>query len=142
LMEFSAEDPDQPRTRVIHSATQGRIGSFTGMALSRDEVLWISGVHGLARVAPPARNISPETEWQEYVLPQELQLENLSEPELDDDGGVNLMVEMMFDHKKTVVTFDGHKWVVRPTGPENFFCAWRGPNKTFCAGTSESLFQW
>jgi signal transduction histidine kinase len=142
LMEFSAKDPDHPRTVVLREAARTGIGSFSGMAISPDGVLWICGAHGLARAANQARNLSPEMSWQEFVPPQSLQLENLISPEADDSGGITVVAESAATHEKIAVTFDGHHWTVLPAGPENFLRAWRGPNRTFWAATTESLFQW
>jgi hypothetical protein len=142
LIEFSTEDPDQPRTTVIRDAAQTRIGPFTGMALEHDGTLWICGASGIAKAADPARNVTPQTQWQEFVPPDTLQLGNLTAPEPDDNGGITLIGEAASNHQKTPLTFDGAQWTVRPGGSENFIRAWRGPGRSFWAATSESLFQW
>lgn len=142
LMEFSAEEPDHPRTRVIRTTAQTGIGSFTGMAIGPDGGVWICGEHGVAKASPPARNLSPETVWQHYALPGALILNNLSGLEPDSDGGITIVAESTVSHKKIVATFDGNKWTTRPAGSEDFRHAWRGPNGAIWAATSEALFQW
>lgn len=142
LMEFAADDPDHPATICLLDAAQARIGSFTGMKLSPDGGVWISGAHGVAKAPAPARNLSADTLWQDDVPPQNLGLENLSEPEPDDDGGVTVVAESTVNHEELVATWDESQWIVRPAGQEKFFRAWRGPGRAFWAATSESLFQW
>ena len=87
LLEYSAENPDEPQTIPVRAAAQIRIGPFTGMAAARDGGLWISGTRGLAWVAGPVRSLGPETAWQEHVAPDLLQGWNLSQPIPDDAGG-------------------------------------------------------
>ena len=142
LGEFSEENPDEPRTIIMRAAAQTQIGSFIGMTLSREGGLWIGGTRGLARVTGPARNLEPNSTWQEYIPPEFLSISNLSQPVSDDDGGVTLVAESAVDHQKMVVMFDGHNWTALPAGSRNFFHAWRGPDQAIWAATAESLFQW
>ncbi len=142
LLEYSAENPDKPQTILVRAAAQTRIGLFTGMATARDGGLWISGTRGLAWVAGPVRSLGPATAWQEHVAPDLLQGCNLSQPTPDDAGGVTLIAESAITHQKMVVRFDGYNWVILPAGSRNFFCAWRGADRTFWAVTPDSLCQW
>jgi signal transduction histidine kinase len=142
LVEFSDASPARPQTTIICSAAQMGMGPFTGMALSSDEALWICCSHGAAKTATLARNLTPATTWQIFRPPATAKIENLTRPEPDDDGGVTFIADSSANHEKVAVTFDGNQWAERPAGTENFFCAWRGPNRTFCAASRQSLFQW
>ena len=142
LMEFSGENPEAPRTRILHPAAQTRIGPFTGMAVSPNGGLWICGAQGLARLPGPLRNLGSQTIWQEYFPPDSLLSNHLSRPESGMEGGVTLLAESTVNHEPTVVTFDGQHWEARPAGPRKFFRAWSGPGHTLWAVTTESLFQW
>jgi signal transduction histidine kinase len=142
LIEFSAEDPAHPHTIVLGTAARTGIGQFKGMAISPGGGMWLCGEHGVAKESEPARNLDPETQWQEEVLPQKLQLENLNNPEPDADGGITVLADSTVNHQKVAATFDGQRWTVRPDCPENCFSAWRGPGLTFWAATPKSLFQW
>jgi signal transduction histidine kinase len=141
ISEFSAEDPAHPQLADLCTAAQMQIGSFTGMALAGDGGLWVCGARGLARAPGPVRNLSAQTQWQKYIPLVTSQLEGLSEPE-PDDAGVTLIGVSAVNHEKVVVTFDGRQWTARSAGTEKFFCAWRGPDHSLWAVTSESLFQW
>ncbi|HEV2319139.1 MAG TPA: ATP-binding protein [Verrucomicrobiae bacterium] len=142
VVEFSDARPGRPETTVICSAAQLAMGQFTGMALSSDGALWICGEHGSAKAAALARNLTPAITWQIFRLPATERLGNLSTPEPDDEGGVTFIAESSENHSKVAVTLDGNQWLVRASGAENFFCAWRGPNRTFWAASRQSLFQW
>ncbi|HUE36621.1 MAG TPA: hypothetical protein VMO20_04470, partial [Candidatus Acidoferrum sp.] len=141
ITEISLEDPAHPQTTVICTMDQLQIGQFTGIALSYDGGLWISGDSGIAKTGGLARNLDPQTAWQKYFPPKTWQLKNFSAPEPDDDGGITLIAESSASRQKAVTTFDGIRWSLRPAA-EEFFRAWRGPNKTSWAATKESLFQW
>ena len=142
LMEFLNENPDAPRTSSLRLAAQGKIGDFTGMAVSHDESLWISGTRGLAKIAGPARNLEPDTTWQEYTPPAALAASHFSQPVPGKDGSVMLVGESAANHQKVVVTFEGENWAALPAGTRNFFCAWREPDQTLWAVTTNALFQW
>jgi signal transduction histidine kinase len=142
LMEFSAEDPDAPRSMVLRRAEASQIGNFTGMAVAHDGNLWLTGEHGVARLAGPVRNLGPNTAWQEYAPPAGLQIENLRRPEPDDAGGITLMAESALGRQPVVVMFDGASWTSLPAGTGNFQRAWRGPDGVIWAATGESIFQW
>ena len=142
VVEFSAARPAHPQTTVICSAAQMQFGQFTGMALSPDGGLWICGDHGAAKTTTLARNLEPTSIWQVFDVPEKMRLTGLNEPEPDDDGEVTFIAESAANHQKAAVTFDGTEWVVRPAGVENFFRAWRGPDRIFRAATAQSLYQW
>jgi signal transduction histidine kinase len=142
IMEFSSEDPVHPETTTICTAAQLQIGPFTGMAVSHDGTLRICGERGVAKADGLARNLNPQTSWQEYLPPETLPAGNFSAPEPDDNGSITLIAESDITHQGAVATFDGRQWVDRPAGPEKFFRAWRGPDGTFWAATPESLFKW
>ena len=107
LMEFSAEDPDAPRTVVLHRAEETRIGNFTGMAVAHDGNLWITGEHGVARVTGPVRNLGPTTVRGRNLRRRTAwQIDGLSRPEPDEAGGITLMAAAAGGRQNAVVTFD------------------------------------
>ena len=59
LLEFDADEPDNPQTVLLRSADQASLGSFQTMSPARDDGLWISAARGVAKVAGPLRNVKP-----------------------------------------------------------------------------------
>jgi signal transduction histidine kinase len=141
LMEFLSGKSENQSLALLPAETL-RIGSFTGMAEARDESLWVSGTRGLARATGPVRNLKPGAACQEYLPPESLQLRNFSQPIPGDDAAVTLVAESSASRERVVVTFDGPDWTVLPAGPRNFFRAWREPDLTVWATTTNALFQW
>jgi hypothetical protein len=141
LTEFLDDNINEPKTVSLLAASQAAIGDFTGMAVSRDEGLWISGTHGLIKMDGPVRNLDPKTNHREYVWSGSLPLTNFNRP-IPAAGGVTVMAEITADHQKAAVTFDGGRWAVFPAASHDFFCAWRGPGRTLWAATAKSLFEW
>src|SRR2546428_11218157 len=70
---FNAPPADGAQTRVLRSASQTRLGTFSSMTVARDGGLWLAGARGLAKGPAPLRNLKPETDWQGYVPPDPLQ---------------------------------------------------------------------
>jgi signal transduction histidine kinase len=143
LMEFNSEDPDHPRTKVLHTVSQTRLEKFSSMTLpiTRDGGLWIAGGRGLAQVPGPVRNLKPESEWREHLPPEELHIQNLAAPHEDQQGGVTVLAESSTNHEKLVVHFDGQNWTTQAANNERLRQAWRGPDGKFWAATIEALFQ-
>jgi len=141
LLELNEVTPDQPVVDVLRTAAQTQIGSFTQLAPSHDGGLWVSGTRGLAKLPGPLRNLKPQTPWQEFIPPSALQAGQLQEPHEDADGGVTLAAESTQTHEKLIAYFDGLQWTTWAAGTGRVRQAWRGPDKTFWAFTSSSLFQ-
>jgi len=141
LMEFNAEDPDHPHTTILRAAGQTQLGEFHGMVVARDGGLWISGARGLARMPGPAGNLKPDGEWREYIPPASLGIQNLQEPQEDNQGGITAVGESTGNQQMMVIYFNGLGWETQSVGAEKIRFAWRGPDKTLWAATMGSLFQ-
>ena len=150
LMEFNGENPDRPQTRLLKAASESAIGRFYGMASARDGGLWITGARGLARVPGPLRALKPETEWREYLLPDNLGIENLQvpqeerlkQPQPDASFFVTALGETRTNDAKVVVCFDGRRWEILKSGDYKVRQAWRGPEKVSWGMAIDSVFQW
>ena len=141
LMEFNAKNSTLAQTSLLRAADQTQMGTYSGMIAAQDGGLWIAGTRGLAKIAGPARNVGPETEWREYTPPESLQIQNLQEPQEDEEGGVTVLAESSHNLQKAIVHFDGQHWIMLWTGVEKLRFAWRGPDKTCWAATIDSLFR-
>ena len=141
LLEYNSEDPDRPQTRTLHEAAHTRLERFYGLAPSRDGGLWVAGARGLAKVPGPIRNLKPETEWQDYLLPSSWQVKNLQGLHEDEDGGVSAIAESTTNQQRVVVYFDGRDWSFQPAGNEKLRQSWRSLDRTRWAMSTETLFE-
>jgi len=141
LMEYDAENPGQPQTRVLLRSDQTRLGKFTGMTVARDGGLWITGSRGLGKAPRLALRPGLEKSWNDYLPPEPLQIQNLREPREDDEGGVTLIAESSTDGHKVVARFDGLDWAAQPAGVENVRRAWQSSDKILWVATTNSLYQ-
>ncbi len=141
LFEFNADRPEHPRTTLLRRAGQTGLEKFTGMIVARDGGLWIAGARGLAKAPAPVRNLKPESEWQEYLAPATLGIQNLREPHEDAEGVVTTIAESSGNRQNLVVHFDGLHWTTAAVGAEKIRHAWRGPDRTSWAITATSLLQ-
>ena len=142
LLEFNFEDSERPRTRILRTASQTSLQRFSGLTLNREREVWVAGARGLAKAAGPLRNLKPETEWHEYISPESLHIQNLQCPSMDEEGGITMVAESSQSHQKIIAHFDLQRWTIEYAGTEKIRYAWRGPDKTRWAMTSNSLFQW
>lgn len=127
LIEFSVENPDQPRSTVLRKASQTGLEKFLGMTVVSDGSLWVSGQRGLAHVAGPLRNLTPESNWQEHLAPRLLQAENFEQPIADlSADGVTCAADSPSGDQKLVAHFDGQNWTAQPIVAEKIRGAWRG----------------
>ncbi len=141
LMEYNSEDPAHPHTKLLREAAQTHLGSFSGITSARDGGLWLVGGTGFARIPGPIRNLRPETIWSEYLVPDSMQVTNLQAVHEDEDGGVTAVGESATNAQRVVVYFDGHAWSAQAAGAEKFRQAWRGPDKSRWAMSTEGLFE-
>lgn len=154
LVEFNAERPDQPQTRVLRLASDTGLGNFTGMTPGRNGALWVCATRGLARIPGPLRNLKPDTAWAQFPLPASLGVENLQQavedgtPEREGPsdrariGRVTLLGESGSGHNKVVVTFDGQEWHATKPQPQKLRHAWRSADGIGWAMAIDSLWQW
>ena len=141
LLECNFEGTNRPQTRVLRRASQTAIGNFAGLAVARDGGRWIAGARGLAKVPAPARTLEPGSEWKEFVAPEPLQIQALQEPQVDEMGGVTTVAESLRSGQKVAVYFDGQRWTTQSVGAEKVRFAWRGPDQSVWAATTDSLWE-
>ena len=142
LLEFNAEDPDQPRTDVLLTAAQTQLEKFSGMTPARNGGLWIAGARGLAKVSGPVRKLKQASEWHDYLPPEALQLHDFQELHEDEEGVVTVVAESATNQQKALAHFDGEHWTAEVVPIEKIRFAWRGPDKTDWAATLNSFFEW
>ena len=142
LLEFDADAPDQPRTTVLLTAAQTQLEKFSGLARARDGGLWIAGERGLSKVSGPVRNLRPESEWHDSVLPEALQLHNLQAPQENEARVITALAEAATNSQKALAHFDGQHWTAEAVPIEKARYAWRGPDQTDWAVTIDSLCEW
>jgi signal transduction histidine kinase len=142
LAEFNAGNPGRATSRVCRRAADTRIGDFTGMVASRDGGLWISGAHGVARVPGPLKNLDTNTVWQEFAIPAAMNLNDLSAPVADPNGGLTLLAESADASQSLVVRFNAGEWTIIPAPGRSVIRAWLGPNGGLWAASGDALLEW
>jgi signal transduction histidine kinase len=142
LMEFSVEKPGAPRTTVLRTASQTGLQSFLGMTVAADGSLWIAGQLGIAHVPGPLRDLKPDSHWQEFLAPRNLQIENFQQPIADLEGdGITCVADLSSGDEKFAVHFDLQNWMVQPVSAEKLRGAWRGREGLTWVATINSLLQ-
>ncbi|HEY3860884.1 MAG TPA: ATP-binding protein [Verrucomicrobiae bacterium] len=138
LIECNAEDPAHFRVQTLREAG-ANLGQFSSMAVGVEDELWIVGERGLARVSGPQRSLSAASEWREFVVPASLHLLRLRHPQ-PDENGVTLAADSSQDGQSRMVHFDGDQWQARTLGAAQVSFAWRGPDNSYWACSSNRLF--
>ncbi len=142
LLEVNCDSPGNARVTVLRTAAQSQLQKFSSLGGARDGGLWISGEGGVAKVAGPLRNLKPESDWQEYVFPAAMQVQNMLEPHEQAEGHLTGVAQSGTNQQRVVVHLDGQQWSVETVGTERIRQAWRGPDNTCWAMTGSSLYQW
>ncbi len=142
LLEFNVEHPNEPKTFVLRMASSTGLQKFSGMTVAADGTLWLSGLRGLARAADSARNLKPDTAWDQYLAPANLQAEDFQQPVVDTDGtGVTCVAESQSSEQKLVTHFDGRNWTAQAVGTGKIRSAWRAQDGITWVVTINSLLQ-
>ena len=137
LLLFNSAD-SKSQSNVLRLANQTRLTKFSHWSAERNGGLWVSGLHGLARIPGPLRDLRADSPWREFVLPAEL--ENLQEPHEDQNGGVATLAESTVTHEKVLVYFDGRDWKTQSPGIQKLRYAWRAQDQTWWAMTISGLY--
>ncbi len=140
LMDCNVENHDRPQLTLIRAADKTGLQKFSNLAPARDGGLWVTGAKGLAKLPAPLRNLKPETQWQEHLLPDHLLVRNLREPVEDDAGGVTALAESSDAGQQVIAHFDGTQWIALPVVGEKLTQAWR-EGDIYWAMTLNSLYQ-
>jgi signal transduction histidine kinase len=142
LIEFNVENPDEPRTIVLRTASQTGLKQFLGMTVARDGSVWLAGTHGLAHATGTARNLKPDGEWRDYLAPPTLQADSFGQPLADIEGdGVTCAADSLSSEQRLIVHFDGENWTVQPFGTDKIRGAWRGQEGVTWVATINGLFE-
>ncbi len=145
LLEFSTEKPDQPLLTTLRQVSDGGLERFTGMAAAKDGGLWIVGARGVAKAPGPLRTLRPETAWREFLVPTELNCQNLRCLHERDQGGeisLTLLAEAAPGRQRLVLGFDGQRWTAGAPRPERLQEAWRGRGRSWWGMTPNALLEW
>lgn len=109
LLQFEAEDPEQPRVELLRRVDQTALGRFTKMIPARDGTLWLAGARGLEHSSEPIRNLRPDQTWLAATgSPPELFTPTLATPSPDE-----LAVRKIYE---TLVEPDGTTWATTSDG--------------------------
>lgn len=141
LMEFNVDRPEGTATRALLEASRTRLNGFLGMCLARSGGLWISGSRGLAKVVPPLRGAGSAAQWQEFLAPETLGVQNLVEPIEDESGALTLIADSLPGAKRTAVRFDGQSWSAQASSAEDLNLAWRSSDGKAWAINTSTLFE-
>jgi signal transduction histidine kinase len=138
LHEFEA---GENRTRLIRSSEKSGVGAFNEIHPGLDDSAWISGANGLIRVPGPLRQVQPETAFEEFILPPELNTAELQRPFETASGDVVMAGEDSITHRKLVVRWSHGHWEKWDLGGQNVRQAWGGRDGDLWMHTSGSVFR-
>jgi len=141
LMMFNAQAPRQPRKVLLRKADDLRLGAFLGLVLARDDALWVTAERGVAKIGGPARNVSPKSEWVEYLAPPDFGARNFQQPQEDATGGLTLLADPTQGEEKVVVHFENGHWNEPMDAGTRLRAAWRGPGGHFWSMSLRTLRQ-
>ena len=148
LIEF---DANANVSTVIHSVAGTRLERFLELSEARDGGVWVLGTRGLAKITGPIRHLTPQSEWQEFPLAENLRVplpERLFE---DDLGGLTVVVDSLADTnavglatlpRRAVVYFTGKAWSKPQVVPDNVRNAWRGSATTVWAQAKNAMLRY
>src|SRR5262245_13138062 len=118
LMEFTSDASAESKLETLRTAAQSGLERFNGMAPAADGGLWLAGLQGLAKAQGPLRNLRPDSEWRDYLIPSSLSLRNLQGPHDLGDAGVSMLADSLTNEPPSLVLFDGQNWSAHPTGSD------------------------
>jgi hypothetical protein len=140
LMEIDSEYPAHPDVRQLRSSAQTRIGKYLDICSATDGSVWISGEHGVAKLAGPLRNLNTDSPWQEFIAPASLHARNFRR--LTENDGLMCVADNSTNTERVAVLFANNTWKVFPADGKKITHAWRGSDRKIWAMTEDSLLTW
>ena len=142
LMEFRSDTGKGGDTELLRLASDLAIGEFTGMCRARDGGLWVSGVRGIAKLPAPIRNINPQSEWAQFILPEMERTSGLRFPQEAENGKLSFVADSASGRSGLPVYFDGQNWHADLSGSEQVRFAWQGPDGGLWAASARAVTRW
>ena len=148
LVEFNAGGTGPARIQVLRRVEETRLERFRSIVQAWDGGLSIAGAHGLARIPGPLRNLTPETPWNEYLLPEGLPVRDLQvvHEQAGTEGGAQVHLtataRCSTNAQRWVLMFNGGQWKSLPNLEQRLRHAWRGPDRTYWAVSIDGLWRW
>jgi signal transduction histidine kinase len=140
LLEINTEDPRHPKATVMKKAGDTALERFTGLAVSQEKVLWLTGEKGVAWMRLDASSNALSGDWNEAKLDEAGGVHSLQEPEFDHEGGLITLGESSTDGRQRIICFNGGNWSVKPVPAQGAIHAWETPDGAWWLATHEALW--
>jgi signal transduction histidine kinase/CheY-like chemotaxis protein len=124
-------DASTNQTTVIKNVKDSSLGRFHNLAPAPDGSVWISCERGLARLNGPDFKTSDSFTWDEYFFDSDLDIEDLRNLVVNENGVVVGRASSGQQKKKNLVSFDGERWKLLHVSDEYINCGWPGMGNSF-----------
>ena len=135
-------DASTRQTRVLREAKTTQLGEFQHIQEGADDSIWISGAYGFAHIQGPARRITPQTLWGEFILPDTNVVNTLQRPLEYPPGRItSSAISAGPDTTRYVVQLENDRFSWLPIELEKIKQAWGGWDGTTWGYSSTELFR-
>ncbi|HTG43198.1 MAG TPA: ATP-binding protein, partial [Verrucomicrobiae bacterium] len=114
---------------------------FSEIQEGSDDSIWISGTYGVAHLQGPARRVTPQTFWGEFLLPRTNRLNNLQRPFEFPAGELTFSANSPASESRAVVQFHDGLWSSFPVRGEKLRQAWQSWDGWIWGYSTVSLFR-
>jgi signal transduction histidine kinase len=135
-------DATSHQVRLLREARATRLGEFREMQQGADDSIWISGTFGVAHLQGPARRITPQTVWGEFLLPKTNLVNTLQRPSEYPPGTVTLSANPpATTGGRFVVQWHDDRWSIIPIETEKIRQAWGGWDNSIWGYSANTLLR-
>lgn len=137
-------DATTRQVRILKEAHATRLGDFAEIQEGTDESIWVSGTYGIAHVQGPARRITPQTLWGEYLLGETNRVNTLQRPYESPPGKVTAVATPSSpsgDNSRYIVEWENDAWQLTVIPTEKIRQAWTAWDGTVWGYSANSLFR-
>jgi signal transduction histidine kinase len=134
-------DATTRHTGVLKSVKDTRLGSFSEIAEAIDGFIWISGTYGVAKIEAPARKVTAQTEWREFILSSTNGVSSLQRPFESPRGVITSAAIPVDSGSRSVVQLDRGQWSNIPVQGEKIRQAWQSWDDILWGYSYNSLFR-
>ena len=138
FLEYDATDR---RTTVLRLAASTGIGRFSEINPSRDDGAWITGTRGMIRIPAPIRHLRSDSVFEEFLVPEALNVSDLQRPFENRLGEVVMTAEDRISRDRVLMRFAKGEWTRWNVQGQNLRQAWSDPDGILWAHTSGTVFR-
>ncbi len=129
------------RTHLLKQASSTPLGEFIEIQEGLEDAVWVTGSYGVAKLEGPARRITADTPWTEFIVPDTNRIGALQRPYELPQGDLTCSANSGVADTREVVHLRDGQWTSFRSPDKKIRQAWRAWDDTVWGFSTTNLFR-